>query len=248
LALKLQLPALADHIEAVTVNGQPAAWHNMPSAVGRPMLEIICPPQARYVVEIQWQGQAPHPAAPELTVVSCGSFTRQFAPARIGQVLDPQQTLRQPQPDGTSLRAQVAGRPGSRTAFAQLRQGDLTWWEPVNLRVQSPPQPPAAALAAFTKWETVDLAAYYNDQVTRIFQNRYLAPRSPTATLELPTQGIGNWCYPLTQAPIDDSGLRHLAGIQNEVRPRTSYSCRSGTTIPTRLPCRSAAKPPEPCC
>jgi hypothetical protein len=234
LVLKLQLPALADHIEAVTVNGQPVAWHNMPSAVGWPMLEITSPPQARYVVEIRWQGQAPHPVASELTVAPGGSFTSQFAPARVGPVLDPQQTLRQPQSDGTSLRAQVGGQPGSRTAFAQLRQGDLTWWEPVNLRVQSPPQPPATALAAPTKWETVDLAAYYNDQVTRIFQNRYLTPRSPTATLELPTQGIGNWCYPLTQAPIDDSGLRHLAGTRNEVRLPTG--------VPLRMPGTTGAK------
>ncbi|RYY21304.1 MAG: hypothetical protein EOO36_01130 [Cytophagaceae bacterium] len=36
------------------------------------------------------------------------------------------------------------------------------------------------------------------------------------ATLELPTQGLGSWCCSLTQAIIDDAGLRRLAGAKNE--------------------------------
>jgi hypothetical protein len=233
LALKLQVPALADHIEAVTVNGQPTAWHNLPDAVGRPMIEITSAPMARYVVEIRWQGQAPHTTEPELTAAPGGSFTRQFAPARVEQVRDPQQVLRQLQLAGTSLTAQVAGQLGSRTTFAQLRQGELTWWEPVNLRVQRASLA-TTALATPTQWEPVDLVPYYNDLVTRIFQNRYLSPRAPTATLALPTQGIGNWCYPLTQATLDDSGLRRLAGAQNQVQLPTG--------VPLRTPSAAGAK------
>jgi hypothetical protein len=36
--------------------------------------------------------------------------------------------------------------------------------------------------------------------------------------LQLPTQGIGNWCYPLTTANIDDKGLRKTAGAANEIK------------------------------
>jgi hypothetical protein len=35
--------------------------------------------------------------------------------------------------------------------------------------------------------------------------------------LQLPTQGIGNWAYPLTTVNIDDSGLRKRAGDKNEI-------------------------------
>jgi hypothetical protein len=35
--------------------------------------------------------------------------------------------------------------------------------------------------------------------------------------LQLPTQGIGNWAYPLTTVNIDDSGLRKRAGEKNEI-------------------------------
>ncbi len=68
------------------------------------------------------------------------------------------------------------------------------------------------------RYETVNLASYFNDKVTQIFQNKYLSPRPAGPTLQLPTQGIGNWCYPLTQANIDDAGLRQLAGAGNEIK------------------------------
>ena len=48
----------------------------------------------------------------------------------------------------------------------------------------------------------------FNANVTDIFRNEYLSPRSPYTTLQLPKQGIGEWCHPLKTADIDDSGLR----------------------------------------
>lgn len=35
-----------------------------------------------------------------------------------------------------------------------------------------------------------------------------MSPRSPYTTLQLPKQGIGEWCHPKLTADIDDSGLR----------------------------------------
>ncbi|CAM3581547.1 DUF4450 domain-containing protein [Sphingobacterium prati] len=52
-----------------------------------------------------------------------------------------------------------------------------------------------------------NLSSYYNARLTDIFQQQYLSPRPEGPTLQLPWQGIGNWCYPLTTANIDDSGI-----------------------------------------
>ncbi|HEV9035547.1 MAG TPA: DUF4450 domain-containing protein [Puia sp.] len=60
--------------------------------------------------------------------------------------------------------------------------------------------------------DTVSLTGYFNDDVTHIFQQQYLSPRPKSPTLQLPTQGIGNWCYPLVNADIDDAGLRASGG------------------------------------
>jgi len=58
------------------------------------------------------------------------------------------------------------------------------------------------------KLQPVDLNSYFNASVVDIFKNQYLSPRPQTPTLQLPIQGIGNWCYPLVAANIDDSGFR----------------------------------------
>lgn len=64
----------------------------------------------------------------------------------------------------------------------------------------------------------VDLSSFFNDQVTQIFKNKYLSPR-PTAgpTLQIPWQGLGDWPHALATADIDDSGLRQLAGKNNQI-------------------------------
>ncbi|MCC8173794.1 MAG: DUF4450 domain-containing protein, partial [Odoribacter sp.] len=57
----------------------------------------------------------------------------------------------------------------------------------------------------------VEMEEYFNDKVTQIFKNKYVSPRSPYTTLQLPVQGIGEWCHPKLTATIDDSGLRKKA-------------------------------------
>ncbi|MCC3160533.1 DUF4450 domain-containing protein [Hymenobacter sp. 15J16-1T3B] len=200
LALKLQVPALATEVAAVTVNGQPATWRNLSGAVGRPGIEIHSAPAAQYAVEIQWRGAAP--------------------------------LARVPAADSA---AATARQPKQQTVFVPMSQGQLRWWMPVQAAAAAPAVSAAPAAAAARRWEKVDLSTRFNDQVTSIFQpNKYLEPRPKGPTLQLPTQGIGNWCYPLTQAVIDDSGLRRLAGAQNEIR------LPDGT--PLRTPGAAAAK------
>ncbi|WEK71011.1 MAG: DUF4450 domain-containing protein [Candidatus Chryseobacterium colombiense] len=66
------------------------------------------------------------------------------------------------------------------------------------------------------QFNTISLASKYNEKVTEIFNQKYLSPRLKVPTLQLPWQGIGNWCYPLITAQIDDSGLMNKR-INNKV-------------------------------
>lgn len=61
------------------------------------------------------------------------------------------------------------------------------------------------------KYEEVNMQPYLNAKVAGIFEQQYLSPRPVSPTLQLPTQGIGNWCYPLVTANINDSGFRAKA-------------------------------------
>ena len=62
-------------------------------------------------------------------------------------------------------------------------------------------------LAKQANFQMQDLSTHYNSRVSDIFEQKYLSPRIAKPTLQLPWQGIGNWCYPLVETKIDDSGL-----------------------------------------
>ncbi len=54
--------------------------------------------------------------------------------------------------------------------------------------------------------QTID--KYWNAEVDDIFRNRYLSPRPQSTSLELPVQGVGEWCHPDHLPVIDDSLFR----------------------------------------
>ncbi len=75
----------------------------------------------------------------------------------------------------------------------------------------------------------VDISQACNANVSDIFRNEYLSPRSPYTTLQLPIQGISEWCHPLATADIDDSGLR-AAVINNQLDTALGIPLRSPAT------------------
>ena len=56
----------------------------------------------------------------------------------------------------------------------------------------------------------VNMDKAFNANVSDIFKNLYLSPRSPYTTLCVPTQGIGDWCSTKKTANIDDTKFRSL--------------------------------------
>ena len=54
------------------------------------------------------------------------------------------------------------------------------------------------------------LDKFFNAEVDDIFNNKYLSPRPQTTTLQIPVQGIGEWCHPQLTADINDSIFRSL--------------------------------------
>ncbi|MGO4379172.1 DUF4450 domain-containing protein [Pseudoduganella sp. RAF19] len=73
------------------------------------------------------------------------------------------------------------------------------------------------------RYDSISLAAYFNDRITEIFKpGKYQSPRSPYVSLSLPAQGAGAWAGHLDTLPeIDDTGLRSAAraGGGNIVMP-----------------------------
>ena len=57
-------------------------------------------------------------------------------------------------------------------------------------------------------YQPQSLTKFFNASVTDIFKNKYVSPRPQTTTLQIPVQGIGEWCHPKKTAEINDSVFR----------------------------------------
>jgi len=69
------------------------------------------------------------------------------------------------------------------------------------------------------RFEKVNLIPYFNDRVRDIWAyGKYVSPRWPYTTLNVPTQGMGEWTHPEDLYNIDDRGIRAKAGAANEIR------------------------------
>lgn len=95
--------------------------------------------------------------------------------------------------------------------FTELTDGTMRWYEATVTKKPS-----------FSKWYegfdnvvpedciAIDISETYNSNVADIFKNEYISPRPSVTTLQIPKQGIGEWCHPTLTAEIDDSGLRRI--------------------------------------
>ncbi len=218
MTLRLQVPALRDRIASVTVNGQPARWHALESSVGVPQAEIQTTAARQWHIVVVWAGDQPVRRGPEKIVKRNRPFTTRFAGAKLINLADSENALSDLVMHPHSFHAAATGVPGHRTVFAQLQQGEITWWQPVSFAIQADPESRTPAsidwrrkLPADTPLETVNLAPYFNDKVTQIFRNGYRSPRSPFCSLAIPQQGIGGWADDKEQFKVDDSGLRAVA-------------------------------------
>ena len=104
--------------------------------------------------------------------------------------------------------------------FREMKNGGLYWW--VAKTDSSDHLNETFKAGGFDDiipdlCEVVDLSTSYNANVTDIFQNEYLSPRPMVTTLQLPKQGVGEWCHPSLMAEIDDGGLRELLKNNGEI-------------------------------
>jgi hypothetical protein len=217
--LMLRLRARTTGVESVMVNGRLVFWKPVNDAVGAPQLQIVVPFAASYDIAVTWKEMEAPEAGPVLPVYTTGShFAASYGHATIEKVYDPQRVLSERVRTPEDLQGLIrSGAEGNKTIFVQLQQGDFRWWSPLCFKVKSPMILPGDVRFRDGPYDTVSLSSYFNDKVTNIFKNQYLSDRPVFPTLQLPTQGIGNWCYPLVTANIDDAGLRETAGSHNEV-------------------------------
>ena len=217
--LKLQLivPAYRESVESVTVNGKPVQWKIVDSIIGAPSLQIDAAPAKSYAIIIKWKGEGFEKPVHKQAYNSKELVQVKLNKAIITNTYQQVEVLRNLVRTTNTVSGNL-NNAGLNSLYLQLKQGDFSWFEPLSFSlIEDEPFVETVTITPETKFETVDITPHFNDAVTNIFKNEYLSPRPAVPTLQLPTQGIGNWAYPLTTANINDSGLRVKAGLKNEL-------------------------------
>lgn len=213
--IKLKLNARASRLPVVKVNGVAAKAIFLSDAVGAPQILVHSPQAVTTTITIEWQDNLQIASLPGLTTGVGRQLSRGFGSAKLLSFYDPQGVLKNTSTLGNRLKGMVQAAPGHKTLFVQLKQGDAIWWAPLEVEVQPMPRhvaydyskPPASN----TQFEMVNMQSFFNARLSEIFEQKYLSPRPASPALQIPWQGIGNWCYPLATANINDSGFRAKA-------------------------------------
>ncbi|MCW3093946.1 MAG: hypothetical protein JWP81_5015 [Ferruginibacter sp.] len=214
--LCLKVKARMDGIASILVNGSKASFKQSIDAIDLPTLQINAAYAPKYSIEIVWKSKSLERLVYNTSYKAGDTIQFNFQKAGLLKLFDPQEVL---QADHGLTKAIIQATTGNKTFFVQLQQGQFTWWQPVSFLIKDDNTDTAkkAVINSSTVFEKISLANYYNDKINHIFKQQYLSPRPVSPTLQLPTQGIGNWCYPLINANINDVGLRKLAGNKNEI-------------------------------
>jgi hypothetical protein len=217
--LKLILNAPFDGVENIRINGNTVKWKPVEESIGNPKISIEVPYNVVYDIVINWKGGTLTTMFTKSSYNSGDALNILIGKGEIVSVYDPQAVLGKIEKTERTFQSTVNGE-GNKTFFINLKQGDLSWWKPIQLNIKS-----IKSDVEITNWdipldqskrlETISLSSFFNSKLTDIFNYEYLLPRPKTVTLQLPKNGIGNWCYPNVSVKIDDKGLREKAK-QNE--------------------------------
>ena len=98
-------------------------------------------------------------------------------------------------------------------APAKLPEVTMTW------AYDMPAEEPAYGLEepeTGARYSKLTIDKLLNANVADIFKNEYRSPRPPYTTLQIPLQGVGEWCHPQTRPVINDSVFRSLI-VKDEI-------------------------------
>lgn len=220
--LNLVLNTPYEVVESITVNGKAVSWKPVPENIGNPKISIEVPYNNVYDITIKWKGNLVENIQSKENYAVNEILDLKSSKAKILSIYDPQLVLSEISKTENSLKAKV-NSVGNKLFFIELKQGKLSWWKPIHVNVKEENKFNKEStnwdlpLDKSKRGETISLSSFFNSKVVDIFSYEYLSPRPQTVTLQLPKQGIGNWCYPNISVKIDDKGLREKAKTNGQI-------------------------------
>lgn len=213
LNLKIQLPARFAAVTSVEVNGKKADF-SFEENINQPAMIIRADKAGKYNITVHWREESWEKLAYPSTVTPGKKLEIKTKKSVVTALHDPQEVLSAAEFNASGLSGIIKSGRKQGTFFVQLKQNNTTWWQAIDLAVTDKDPLREDDFIARTV-QVIPMDTYFNDKVTHIFTHKYMSPRWPYPTLQLPVQGIGNWCYPKVLPEINDEGIRRLAGTGN---------------------------------
>jgi len=288
-ALRLLVKADRENIESVFINGASKEYKIL-NKVCNPFIEINDGYQKEYDIKIKWLGKAISKPIYEKTISVIDTLFIKANEAEVIDFYDPMNSTSYVDLRKRKIKVKF-NNTGWKTVFVLLKQGNMEWWEPIDIEVVSPTEfiykkisggnlkvliknnsnqeiggefmfigtkkrsykhlklapcevsdtifvPDRYLITGRNKlifkmedfkvedividWSIslkkrgrvhlINLNKYYNNKLNNIFKKQYYSPRPDCPTLQIPVQGIGDWCSYSFYPKINDSGLRKMAG------------------------------------
>lgn len=211
LSINLIFRAISDSIRSISINNKPSGWKTIHAANGYPMIELKIPAIENIHIQVIWGGKPLHNIFPEFNASNELPF-KFVSKNLILKLFDPEKIWNNPSISKHEISGKINALTGYHSYFVQLVQGQFKWWQPINIKIETHESHKATLFSNIqpSTCQTIDIDSILNDSITNIFNHKYLTPRPPYTSLEIPTQGIGEWCHPKETAQIEDSGLRKM--------------------------------------
>ena len=123
------------------MNGKKADWSLVDAASGSPELLVVAPETENAEITIRWKGKPLQTlVAGELNIDAGGQISlRAPQGIQLCEIYDPQGISASTTIEGNSYSTNInKGVEGHHTFFVRPRHGDMDWWQPVNVFIQSP--------------------------------------------------------------------------------------------------------------
>ncbi|HRH44933.1 MAG TPA: hypothetical protein PKY82_25065, partial [Pyrinomonadaceae bacterium] len=134
--LRLRVPALRDQIAKILVNGKTVKWQSIQDSIGQPRIEIYAEKTPKYEVRIIWKGDKVNAITPPKIIAENGMLNEQFGKAKLLEINDPQNALKNLSQKTNSFSANATKNLGHRTVFAKIQQGEMIWQQPLMFEIR----------------------------------------------------------------------------------------------------------------
>jgi hypothetical protein len=135
--LAMEVKASTGKVKSILVNGKKVSYTSVSDAVLFPRIKFEAGIAPQYDISIEWEGIAINKEKVAVSVADGEQFTVKL-PGISGDLYDPQEILEHKILKDGTLTGRVSAQQGHRTLFIHTTEEDMTYWLPVDFKVNAP--------------------------------------------------------------------------------------------------------------